>query len=87
MRAPDAGFEHAAAPDGNAALLAKIVDAPRDRVAADAAKLNVDNFAGAEFHSGARLFLGVNAFVEADWRVEFLLQFDVLYVAGLEAWK
>src|SRR5882724_2251054 len=77
VRSADAGFEHATAPNGDAALLAKIVDAACDRVAADAAELDVDNLAGAEFHGGARLLLAVNAFIEADRRVEFLLQLDV----------
>src|SRR5438270_347113 len=36
VRTPDAGFEHAAAPYGNAILLAKIVNAPRHREAAHA---------------------------------------------------
>src|SRR4029077_11243111 len=77
VSAADAGFKHAAAPDGYASLLAKIVDTARHRVATDAAKLDVDDLAGAEFHRGARLLFGMNAFVKAYRRVESFLQLDV----------
>src|SRR5258708_4958317 len=40
VRATDAGFEHAAAPAGDAVPLAEIVDAPRHGVTADATKLD-----------------------------------------------
>ena len=49
----DAGFEHAAAPDGDAVLLTKIVNAPPEGVAADAPELYVDDFAGPEGDGGS----------------------------------
>src|SRR5205814_9262397 len=70
-------FEHPAAPDGNAVALAQIVDAPCHGVAADAAKLDVDDFAGAQLDGGARLLFRVNAFIQADRRVQLLLQLHV----------
>src|ERR1700760_2791679 len=48
VRAADAGFEHAAAPDRDAAFLAEIVNAANHGVPANAAELDVDDFAGAE---------------------------------------
>ena len=77
VRAADAGFEHASAPDGNAVLLAKIVDAAHAIVSADAAKLDIDNLAGAEFDCGAGVLLLVNAFVEANRSLKLALQFHV----------
>jgi len=75
--AADAGFEHATAPDGNVFGLAKIVDAARFVVTTDAAEFNVDDFAGTEGSSGFGLFVGVDALVEADGRLQRFLNFDV----------
>src|SRR5207253_2283903 len=77
MRAADAGFQHPPAPNGNAVLLAKIVDAPHHRVAADATELDVDDLAGSELDGGARLLFRVDALVQADRRVQLFLQLDV----------
>src|SRR6266568_883878 len=77
VRAADAGFEHAAAPDGDAVTLAEIVDAPRHGVTADTAKLDVDDLAGAQFDGGTRLLFRMNALIQTNWGVEFLLKFDV----------
>src|SRR6266568_8164969 len=77
VRAADAGFEHAAAPDGDAVTLAEIVDAPRNGVTADTAKLDVDDLAGAQFDGGTRLLFRMNALIQTNWGVEFLLKFDV----------
>src|SRR5438094_7283042 len=48
MRAADTALEHATAPDGNAAALADVVNRLRDGKATDAARLDVDDLAGAE---------------------------------------
>ena len=76
--ATDAGFEHAAAPIGDGIFLAEILDAFGLQVTADAAELDVDDFAGAERGGGFGLFVGVDALVEADGRLELLLEFDVV---------
>ena len=77
VRAADAGFEHAAAPDRNGIRLAKIVNAARGSVSADAAEFDVDDFAGADFDRGARVFDIVDAFIEANRRFDLALQLGV----------
>ena len=77
VSAADAGFEHAAAPNGNVVFLAEIVDAFGLEVAADAAEFDVDDFAGAESDGGFGLFVGVDALIETDGRLEIFLNFDV----------
>jgi hypothetical protein len=72
-----AGFEHATAPDGDVAGLAEIVNAASFVVTAYAAEFDVDNFASAESDGGFRLFVSVNAFIEADGSLERFLDFDV----------
>src|SRR5580693_9867110 len=74
VRAADAGFQHASAPDGNGFLLAEIVDAAGSGVAADAAEFHVDDFAGADFNGGAGVLDIMDAFVEADRSFELSLQ-------------
>ena len=77
VSAADAGFEHASAPDGDGVFLAEIVDAAGFVVATDAAKFDVDDFAGAESDGGFGLFVGVDALIETDRRLNGLLDFDV----------
>src|ERR1700731_1839201 len=77
MRAPHAGSHPPATPDGNTVALAQIVDPPRHGVAADAAKLDVDDLAGAQLDAGACLLFRVNALIQADRRVQLFLQLDV----------
>src|SRR5690242_17159659 len=77
VRAADAGFEHAAAPDVNGILLAKIVNAASGSVSADAAEFDIDDFAGADFNGGARVLDIVNAFVEANWSFDLALKSGV----------
>src|SRR5580693_7981960 len=74
VRAADAGFQHASAPDRNGFLLAKIVDAAGCGVSADAAQLHIDDFAGADFDGGAGVLDVMDAFVEADRSFELALQ-------------
>jgi hypothetical protein len=64
--AADAGFEHAAAPDGDAELLGDVVDGDGFGEAADAAYLDVDDFAAAKFEGCAGVAAVANALVEAD---------------------
>jgi hypothetical protein len=77
VSAADAGFEHAAAPDGDGFFLAEIVNAARGGVAADAAELDIDDLAGADFDGGASVLEIVNAFVEADGSLKVALKFGV----------
>src|SRR5256886_6645615 len=77
VRASARGSNHPAAPHGNSMLLARIVNAPRHRVPADAPKFDVDDFAGAQLDGGARLLFRVDALVQADRRVQPFLQLDV----------
>src|SRR5271170_5460922 len=74
MRAADAGFQHASAPHGDGFLLAEIVDAAGGSVAADAAELHIDNFAGADFDGGAGVLDIVDALVQANGSFELALQ-------------
>src|SRR5260221_14267098 len=71
-----AGFEHAAAPDGDGIFGAEVVDAFGLQGAADAAELDVDDFAGAEGDGGFGLFVGVDALVEADGGLQIFLDGD-----------
>ena len=74
VRAADAGFQHASAPDGNGFLLAEIVDAAGSGVTSDAAQFHIDDVAGANFDGGASVLDIVNALVEADGCFELALQ-------------
>ncbi len=77
MSAADAGFEHASAPDRDGVLLTEIVDAFGFAETPDSAEFNVDDFARAESNGGFGLLVGVNAFIEADGRLQGFLDFDV----------
>src|SRR5271167_128625 len=85
--AADAGFEHAAAPDGNGLIFAEIVDAAGGGVSADAAEFHIDDFAGSDFDRGAGVFDVVDTFVEADGSFELALEggvgVDVVMAEGL----
>ncbi len=63
MRTADAGFQHPAAPHGDAVILAEIVNAVRHCVPSNPAQLDIDDLAGAEFDCGACLLFGVDAFI------------------------
>ena len=73
----NAGFEHAAAPDGDLAGAAEIINLDGGSKAAEAAEFNIDDAAGAEVDGGAGVFEGVDAFVKADGCFEFALEFGV----------
>ena len=75
--AADAGLEHAAAPDGDAELLGDVVDGDGFGEAADAAYLDVDDLAAAEFEGGARVAAVADALVEADAGLDAALQHGV----------
>src|SRR5271156_4765866 len=87
VRAADAGFQHASAPDGDSFLLAEIMNAAGCGVAAEAAELHIDYFAGADFDGGAGVLDVVNTFVETDGSFELALQrgvgVDVVVAQGL----
>src|SRR5579862_8682651 len=74
MRAPDARFEHAAAPDGNAMGLCQIMDAQSLAKPAYAPELDVDDPACLE---PDRLFGVMNSaytFIKTNRRIELRLQ-------------
>src|ERR1700676_1317428 len=75
--AANSGLEHSPAPNGDALLVAKIVDLSRTGVTAHAAQLNVDDFARTQGDRGARLLKGVNAFVQTYRRRQLPLEFRV----------
>ena len=77
MSAANAGFKHAAAPDGDTAAVTEIVNASGLKVATNTAKFNVDDFARAESDGGFGVFVSVNALVEADGGLQIFLDFDV----------
>src|SRR5271166_2510141 len=77
LRTADAGFEHAAAPNGYVVALAKIVNALGLEETADATEFDVDDLAGAESDGSFGLFVGVNTLVETDGRLKVFLDFDV----------
>jgi hypothetical protein len=82
--AADAGFEHAAAPDGDVALLAEVVDFEGFGEAADAAEFDVDDAAGVEADGLFGVVGGADALVEADGGLEGGLELDVVddFVVG-----
>src|ERR1035438_6425243 len=72
--APDAGLEHAAAPDRNAGGLRDIVDAFGLAESGDAAELDVDDAAGVQLDGLLGVTRGANALVEADGGLELGLE-------------
>ena len=73
-RAADPRFEHAAVPDGDVARRAQIVQPDRLAESADAPRFDVDDAAGAGADRLARDRDGLDRFVEADGRLQLLLQ-------------
>src|SRR5512146_2077124 len=69
--APNAGFKHASAPDGNSPGQAYLVHLARRRVASDAAQLHIDDFAGSDFNGLASVLGVVNRLIQADWSLHF----------------
>jgi hypothetical protein len=76
--AADARLEHAAAPDGNAALLRRVVHGDGLRESAHAAQLDVDDLARLHLDGGQRVAAVADGLVKADGRVEALLQHGVV---------
>ena len=70
----DARFEHASAPDGNGIFHTEIVNALGLQMTANAAELDVNDFAGAQGDGGFGLFVSVYALVETDGCLELLLR-------------
>lgn len=73
----NAGFEHAAAPYGDAELLGYVVNGDGFGEATDAACLDVDDLPAAEFESCAGVTTVANTLVETDSRVDTMLQSGV----------
>src|SRR5215469_18359235 len=76
--APDAGFEHASAPDGNVADLADVMNFPGFAEAAQASNLDVDDAAGAAFDRGGGIARAFDRLVKTDGGVQFALQAGVV---------
>ncbi len=68
MRAPDPGFQHAAAPHRYARRLSDVVNALRLRESADPAELDVDDLARTHLDRLVRLVRRPDAFIETDRR-------------------
>src|SRR6266446_29533 len=77
VRAPDSGLQHTAAPHGNGIRLAKVVNLLRHRVTANASQLDVNNFAGPQRDGRLRMLQRVNAFIQANRRLQLFLQLHV----------
>src|ERR1700686_4151010 len=77
MCASYSSFQHSSAPHRNSRALAYIVNPLSHRKTAHTPKLNINDLAGAQADGCLRLIFIVDALVETDWRVQFLLQFDV----------
>src|ERR1019366_3304899 len=76
--APDAGLQHAAAPDRDAGGLGDIVHAFSLAESGDAAELDVDDAAGAQLDGLLGVARGANALVEADGGLELRLERGVI---------
>src|ERR1019366_3341727 len=77
MRPANPEFEHSAAPDWNLLRFAEVVDAARGRIPSHAPELDIDDAAGAQLDGRPRVLLGMDAFIEANRRVELALQFGM----------
>src|SRR5208282_4972712 len=77
VRAADAGLEHAAAPDGDAALECGVVHGDRLGESTYAPQLDVDDPARLHLDGGQSIAPVVNGFVEADGSIEASLQHGV----------
>src|SRR5712664_3530233 len=78
VNAPDAAFEHAAAPDWNVARQAERLDLPSAGVAAGAAELDVNDARGAEVESSLRITGVANGFVEANRGLQLFLELGMV---------
>src|ERR1035437_8062059 len=76
--APDAGLQHAAAPDRDAGGLGDIVHAFGLAESGDPAELDVDDAAGAQLDGLLGVARGANALVEADGGLELRLERGVI---------
>src|SRR5579859_5592953 len=78
VRAPDARFEHAAAPNRHSVGTANVMDGASSRVAAHPAQLDIDNLTGADFNGLARVVRAVDGFVKANRRCQLTLKLGVV---------
>src|SRR5689334_18293797 len=74
MRAANAAFQHASAPDRNIVLPSNVVHSHGFTETADAADLDIDDAAGAQFNGSTRVAARVNRLIEADAGLELPLQ-------------
>src|SRR5438552_4097332 len=77
VSAANPGLQHSAAPNRHPVRLAQVVNSPRNRMPADPAHLDIDDPARAQLNRGPRLLFRVNALVEANRRLQFLLEFHM----------
>src|SRR6267378_2116746 len=78
VNAPDAAFQHAAAPDRNVVRQAEGLDLPGAGVAADAAQLDVNDARCVQVESSLRITRVANGFVEANRSTQLLLELGVV---------
>src|SRR5215469_11059774 len=87
MGAADAGFEHAAAPDGNVILYAYVVDLFGFGKASNPANLDIDDAASATLHRAGGIAGIFDRLVQADGGPQFLLEtgmvVDIVVPQGL----
>src|SRR5579859_1581155 len=74
VRPPNPGLQHPAAPHRHMLRLADVVDLLRYRVPAHASHLDVDDLARSQRDGGLCLLQRVNAFIQANRRLQFFLQ-------------
>src|SRR5579864_2914398 len=78
MPPPNAGFEHAAAPHGNAVALANVVNGDGFAESAQAPDFDIDNAAGAQLDGSFGIAGLANRFVEANRGFQLALQLRML---------
>src|SRR6267378_1687049 len=76
--APNAAFQHTAAPDRNVARQAESLDFPGAGVAADAAQLDINDASGVELESGLSVSGVADGFVETNRGLQLPLELRVI---------
>src|SRR5690348_520762 len=74
MRAAEAAFQHAAAPDWNIVLPGNVVNSHGFTEATYTPDFDIDDAAGAQLNSGTGITAGVNRLIETDAGLELALQ-------------
>src|SRR5947199_8405877 len=78
MCSPDARFQHAGTPDRNSVIAANVMHGPGLPVPANAAELDVDDFASTDLYRFAGILGGMDRFIEADRRLDMFLKLGMI---------